>query len=121
MACAERFRFVGPEPAYLELVTDGGDGFVVRSQQDIIDVLRRLIEDDALESRVRAAVHRRAADYDPELILDRWAAEIAGAASSRRSPRQIFLRRAAASGRYCILISRRAVGRLRRALERIRV
>lgn len=111
---------VGTEPAYLELVTDGVDGFVVTGPTDIVQVLRRLVADASLEARVRAAAQRRAVDFDPVLALDRWAAALAEVVSPRRSRRQTAARRAAVWARYCVRMARRTAGRLRRAVMRTR-
>ena len=111
---------VGPEPAYLELVTDGVDGFVVTGPEDILQVLRRLDGDASLEARVRAAVQRRATDYDPDLVLDRWVASLAEVVRPRRPLGQTVERQASALGRYGVRMTRRTAGSLRRAVLQIR-
>lgn len=111
---------VGPEPAYLELVTDGVDGFVVTSPEDILQVLGRLVDDASLDARVRASVQQRAVDYDPDLVLDRWGATLAEVVRPRRPLGQTIARQASVLGRYGVRMLRRTAGRLRRAVLQTR-
>ncbi|MGW9631484.1 glycosyltransferase [Agromyces sp. NPDC055520] len=110
---------VGAEPAYLELVRDGIDGFVVRDSANIIRVIERLIGDPGLERAVRNAVMERAMAYEPDAVLDEWVMALTEAAGGRRTFADTTMRRVQAMAQYGILVARGTLGRLRRRFVRM--
>lgn len=111
--CAGAIPLVAPEPAYLELVRDGEDGFVVERAPDILRVLDRLAADHEPTQRVYAACLARAQEFETEGLLDRWVAELDRVSGLRRGLADTAERRLIALGRF----GRWAVRAVRRRLR----
>jgi hypothetical protein len=110
--CAGAVPLVGPEPAYLELIHDGVDGFVVEGPQDILRTLDLLSSDDERTTSVFAAVKDRSCEFQVHVLLDRWVAALEGASGQRHGPAQTTARRLVVIGRFTRWATR---GVLRRA------
>lgn len=117
--CAGTIPLVGPEPAYLELVREGEDGFVVDGPEDILRTLDLLSRDDDLTGRVLAAVRERAREFETDALLDRWTAALERASGPRRGPASTAARRLVVVGRFTRW-GARAVVRRARELSRLR-
>jgi glycosyltransferase involved in cell wall biosynthesis len=72
--CAGAIPLVGPEPAYLDLVTPNEDAFVVDNEADVAAALKRLRNEPDLVQAVEAAIESRAKDFAREAVLDQWRA-----------------------------------------------
>lgn len=70
--CAGTIPFVGKEPGYLELACHREDAMVLDSAAEILEALEELRCDPVLASRLRAGVHRRAQEFNPEVVLEQW-------------------------------------------------
>lgn len=70
--CAGAIPLVGPEPAYLELVTPQRDAFVVENESDVVGALERLQTEPALVQATEAAIETRAKAFAPEAVLEKW-------------------------------------------------
>ena len=68
--------FVDPLPAYLELIRDKMDGFIIHKPEDIETILRTLVNDPEYLAEVRRAVQKRGENFQVDRILDDWEAAI---------------------------------------------
>ena len=64
--------FVDPLPAYLEIIRDKVDGFVIYEVGDIEKTLIELMSNPEYLSEVREAVRIRSQEYQVDKILDDW-------------------------------------------------
>jgi hypothetical protein len=114
--CAGVIPLVEPEPAYLELVRDGVDGFVVAGPGDILSTLDHLSVDDELTASVFAAVRDRGQEFQTDVLLDRWIAALERASGPRYGAAQTIARRLVVLGRFARWVTgavrRRVVERL---------
>lgn len=117
--CAGTIPLVGPEPAYLELVRDGVDGFVVSGSQDILRVMDRLAADEGLAQSVYAACRARGGEFRAEVLLDRWVSTLGGASGPRRGWMAVAARRGLVLGRAAEVVSRAVLRRARYRLGRL--
>lgn len=120
--CAGAIPLVGPEPAYVELVHDGLDGFVVEGPGDILRTLDLLSSDDERTASVFAAGKDRSRDFQVDVLLDRWAAALERASGPRHGPGRTAVRRLVVIGRFTRWatrgVLRRVSGVLRLKLHR---
>ena len=70
--CAGAVPLVGPEPAYLDLVTPNEDAFVVDNEADVVAALKRLTAEPAMVQAIEAAIERRAKAFTRDAVLDQW-------------------------------------------------
>jgi hypothetical protein len=105
---------VGPEPAYLELVTDGEDALVVDSVDSCLAALRRLRDNSELVARLEAGCERRATEFALDRVLDQWESLVRRAAARPPAPCTRSKRLAAAA----VVTARASVRRVQRTLTR---
>lgn len=110
--CAGAIPLVGRDPAYLELVADRVDGFVVDGPEDILRTLDLLGSDPELTASVFAAVRDRGREFAGDGLLDRWTAALERASGPRRGAVRTAGRRLVVIGRFTRWATR---GVLRRA------
>jgi hypothetical protein len=70
--CAGAIPLVGPEPAYLDLVSPNEDAFVVENEADVVTALKRLRSEPDMVEAMEAAIGRRAEDFARDAVLDQW-------------------------------------------------
>ncbi len=63
---------IAPEPAYLEVCTEGEDALVVDGPDEIISLLQSLKNDPSRILRVESSVRARGIEYSPRAILKQW-------------------------------------------------
>ena len=77
----------GPEPAYLELVTDRQTGLIVRDEATVVNALRELQASPALRRTLEDGIAQKARKFNRDQILGEWIEAAARAAESGRRPR----------------------------------
>jgi len=98
--------FVEREPAYLELVHDGEDSFVVDGLDHCLDVLDDLAADPARIGGLERGVERQRGNLAPAVVLARWAQALLDAAQAaetvgwRRRGRTVYATAARLRGAF---------------------
>ena len=82
---------VGPEPAYLALVTDHKDGLVVKDEESVLHALRELLASPTLLQELETGVAGKAHEFSRDRILQGWVEALALASASRRRPRLLAI------------------------------
>ncbi len=84
--------FVDPLPAYLELIRDGIDGFIIYEPEDVASFVKTLIDDPTYLAQVFANARKRGEEFDVDQIVEEWERSISGVSSQTRlSIRRKFL------------------------------
>lgn len=84
--------FVDPLPAYLELIRDGIDGFIIYEPEDVASLVKTLIDDPTYLAQVFANARKRGEEFDVDQIVGEWERSISGVSSQTRlSIRRKFL------------------------------
>jgi len=64
--------FVDPLPAYLELIRDGVDGFVIRETVNVASVMKVLVDNPEYRSEVFANARKRGEEFTVEKVIEEW-------------------------------------------------
>jgi hypothetical protein len=110
--------FVSPEPAYLELATDGEDAVIAADVVTLVDGIRRINADPGRARMMFAACRERGSELSPEAVAALWATHLeewtAVATASRARALAAYGYRLAYESRLKV---RPAVSRLRSAVS----
>lgn len=117
--CAGSIPLVGPEPAYLELVRDGVDGFVVRDAREVSAAIARLAADAGLARAMTQNAHERGQAFSTDRVLDEWIAVLSSASGPRRRLLATWQRRVTSASRAARPILAYRVRWAKRAAHRL--
>jgi hypothetical protein len=108
--CAGTVPFVAREPAYLALLRDGENGFMVESPAQVLSAVRSLCSDPGLAEKVWAGVRSMQARLSSGVILGQWMSTVDGLEREPPTRVEVLRRRA--------VIVARATRQLTRVLRR---